>query len=291
MKRNMFGQAILGLAVVGLVAGCRPSRSQQQTSSGEEERKAVVQVALVDSGEVIRRVTFVGTLAGSRQVPILSDVPGKIRHFRVGEGERVQQGDTLAFVDRSLPGMRYEPFPILAPIAGYVHWEVFTSGTPVGPQRPLGWIYALPLEVRFRIPAQHTVREGYPLWVAFSDDTLRGEVYWVSEMVDPSTQTREVRGILRRNAMLRPGQMVKVRTVVARRHGMRIPRRALLFAPRPYVVRIQEGRARKRFVEPLLIGDRYVLVEGDLQAGDTVVVVGHRVVRENQRVIVREVTP
>ena len=279
-----FGRMILGLVVVGMIAGCRPSRSRQQTPAGEEVRKAVVQVTLVDSGEVVRRVTFTGTVAGEVQAPILPEVPGKVLTFRVKEGEHVAKGDTLALVDRSLPGMAYEPFPVLAPLTGRVHWEVFTPGEPVGPQRPMGTIVGTSLEVRFRVPGRARVRVGDPLQVLVPGDTLAGRVTWVSSVVDPRTQTLLVRGTLNGTLALRPGEVVKVRTIVARERGVRVPRQALLYAPTPFVVQVVEGKAHRQAVDLVLLGDRYALLRNGLAVGDTVIVVGQRVVEEGQPV-------
>ncbi len=280
---NAVLRGMIGFAVAALIAGCRPS-SREQASSEENTRKAVVQVTLVDSGEVIRRVTFTGTVAGGIQAPILSEIPGKVLALRVKEGERVAKGDTLALVDRSLPGMPYEPFPVLAPVAGRVHWEVFTPGEPVGPERPMGMIVGLPLEIRMRVPARARVRVGDPLEVLVSGDTLSGRVTWVSSMVDPRTQTRLVRGRVDGGSGLHPGEVVKVRTIVARERGIRVPRQALLYAPTPFVVRVVEGKAHRQVVDLALLGDRYALLRNGLTVGDTVIVVGQRVVEEGQSV-------
>jgi len=280
-----FGGIFLGVAVVGLAAGCRPSRpSLQETEVGKEVRKATVQVALVDTGEVIRRVTFTGTVTGTVSAPILPEMSGKVLKFYVEEGARVGKGDTLALVDRSLPGMAYEPFPVLAPIAGRVHWEVLAPGEPVGPQRPMGMIVGTSLEVRFRVPAQARVREGDPLEVVVGEDTLSGRVTWVSSIVDPQTQTLLVRGTFSGGEHLSPGSVVKVRAIVARERGIRVPRQALLYAPTPFVVRVVEGKARRQVVDLVLVGDRYALLRDGLAVGDTVIVVGQRVVEEGQPV-------
>lgn len=275
-------------AVVGALA-CRPSGNEAHTPPERSTRQAVVQVTLADTGEVIRRVTFTGTVLGSRQATLVPEVAGKVLAFRVKEGTRVTKGDTLALLDRSLPGMTYAPYPVLAPIAGRVHWEVLTPGEPVGPQRPLGLIVGEPLEVQFRVPGSARVRVGDPLEVVARGDTFSGQVTWVSTVVDPRTQTRLVRGRMNGNPVLSPGEVVNVRTVVTRMRGLRVPRAALLYSPTPYVVRVQDGRAHRQVVDLVLLGDRFALISDGIQAGDTVIVVGQRVVEEGQPVRVEAV--
>lgn len=283
MNRNLVRTGMI-IAFLGVVVSCRPSGRSEEKAEGPALRAAVVKVARVDSGEVIRRVTFTGTVVGSRQATLIPEVAGKILEFRAGEGARVHKGDTLALLDRSLPGMTYEPYPLLAPLSGRVHWEVITPGEPVGPQRPVGVIVGEPLEVHFRVPASAQVRVGDPLEVTANGTSLSGRVIWVSTVVDPRTQTRLVRGRVEGSLDLSPGAVVKVRAVVARETGLRVPRQALLYSPTPYVVRVMDGKAHRQPVDLVLLGDRFALIADGLQAGDTVVVVGQRVVEEGQPV-------
>jgi len=287
MKQNRWIW-ILGILILGMsVQTC--GRKKGPTKE-KVERVVPVRVGFADSGTVVKTLPIPAILKARPQTPVMPDVPGKFVEFTVKEGERVRKDQVIAYLDRSLPGVPYAPAEVRAPVAGRVHLTVLDPGSRVSPERPLAFILGDEYEAVVDAPERYAghVRTGDRTFALVQGDTLWGTVAWVGRMIDPRTRTFQVRVRFRQGAAVTPGQSVEVWLPVAHAEGLRLPRQVVMLYPEPHVFLVQNGRAHKRRVQVGLRGDRYIEILDGLTPGDSVIVVGNRVVREGDRVKVEQ---
>lgn len=279
----------LPLILGGLMACSRSNNIPQQ----QEERIIPVRLTFADSGTVLKTLPFPTTIKATPQTPVHPDVSGKFIRFTVQEGDYVEKGQTIAYLDRSLPGVPYKPVAVRAPVAGQIHRKVVDPGTFVPVEYPIAVILGAQRESIVEIPEGYVGRippraSVYALLP--NGDTLQGRITWIGTMVDAQTRTFSIR-IRWENTTLPPGVTVEAWVPVAHAQGLRLPRTVVLMFPRPHVFVIQNGRVQKRLVTVGLRGDRFIQVLDGIAPSDSVISIGNRVVRVGDRVTVERTTP
>jgi len=99
MKRYVIGGAVVGIALIALVAGRRGERAGAATRAADSVRTVVLgsnDVAHVARADLISGVPVSGTLQPSLVVRIASPIPEVIEQVFVKEGQAVHQGEALA---------------------------------------------------------------------------------------------------------------------------------------------------------------------------------------------------
>jgi len=100
MKRYIIGGAVVGVALIAIVAARRGERAGAATRGAADSMRAVVlgsnDVAHVKRADVISGVPVSGTLQPSLVVRIASPIPEVVEQVLVKEGQAVHQGEALA---------------------------------------------------------------------------------------------------------------------------------------------------------------------------------------------------
>jgi cobalt-zinc-cadmium efflux system membrane fusion protein len=153
--------------------------------------------------------------------------------------------------------------------------ELFTIGE-IDKVWVLGDLYEMDLaRVHVGSPAEVTV-------VAYKDKVFRGQVDWVSGMMDPNTRTAKVRCTFDNpDRLLRPEMYATVRVSVDQKRALAIPRDALLRLGEYKVVFIEvgESQGQARFERvPVEVDEgesnTWIEVTHGLEAGQKIVVSG-----------------
>jgi multidrug efflux pump subunit AcrA (membrane-fusion protein) len=90
VRRGLGGASLLVLSVTFLASGC-----SRTATTGPEEVRPVKTMVVTAGGEPHLR-SFPGTVEASKRVELAFQVPGKLVHFPVKEGQRVARGEVIA---------------------------------------------------------------------------------------------------------------------------------------------------------------------------------------------------
>ena len=281
MKRTL----TVALVLAGL--GC----SKKVKGTGEVEARQTVWVAEVKRGTAREGFEAFGRAVGSNEVQVYSEFPGKLINYTVKEGERVSAGEVIAYVDRSVPGMEYEPYPVVSPVSGVVGFLFLKPGSFIGKQTPLAMITTKgKVELQLDVPARLLlkVKPGMRVYVPLDGDTLVGRVSRVSAAVNPMTGAGVVKVSLSGKRLL-SGMVLKAFVATAEAPGaLLVPPEAVVEeGGKAWVFVVKGGVAHKVPVEVGLRSRAWVQVKGELQEGDSVVTVGAKGLEDGAKVEVK----
>ena len=190
---------------------------------------------------------------------------------------------------------------IRAPFDGVVEDRAVEQGSLVAPGTPVARILDLdPLEVSAGVPERYAadVRPGATVTVsvdALPDAAFEGRVGFVGATVDPQSRTFPVEVTLpNRSRLIKPEMVADVR--VERRaidDALVVPQDAVVRVENGYVVFVVVGtdgetRVEARDVVVRASQANRVVLEGDVAAGERLVVVGQQLVADGDRVRVVE---
>ena len=271
-------------------------RVGQRRASGltEEKRRVPIRVMEVARGSMKEILSFTGDVKGKEQVNVYSEVPGRIRSYAVREGQSVKKNGLLATVDRAITGLEFEPAKIRSPIAGIVGRVFLDIGDAVTPQVPVALVVRMnTVEVTFSvverdIPKVKTGLEASIKVDAHPDTIFQGKVTMVSPVVDPISRTSRAEiTVDNRKGFLKPGMFARVDlTVREEKNTVVVPADAVLGRAERYVFLAEKGKAVRKSVSlGIRENNRVQVVEG-LGAGDTLIVVGQRVVDDGEEVMI-----
>jgi len=186
---------------------------------------------------------------------------------------------------------------IRAPFDGVIEDRLVEQGSLVAPGAPVARILDLdPMEVVAGVPERYAadVRRGATVQVsvdALPDGTFEGRVGFVGSTVDPQSRTFPVEVTLPdRSRVLKPEMVADVRVERGAIDGALVaPQESVVRVEDGYVVFVVEGaageeRAVAREVVVRASQANRVVLEGDVSAGDRLVVVGQQLLADGDRV-------
>ncbi len=154
--------------------------------------KIVVKTVILKKGNIYEKSKFIGVVKGENQVQVFPDVPGKLISYLVKEGEYVKKGDVIALIDRSLPGMEYEPLKVKSPIDGIVLRLPIDIGMTVAPQIPVAYIgntKRLVVSINVSEKFFNSIKKGQKAIIMTENGEKSGIVSRISPFLDPQTRS------------------------------------------------------------------------------------------------------
>lgn len=178
---------------------------------------------------------------------------------------------------------------VISPLSGVITARSVQPGEAVSPGAELFRVANLSaLEAHLRVPERHLPRlaPGLPVEIeadGLGEARLDGTVARIAPTVDPRSGTAKVTVDLKDGAVpgggrLRPGMYIRARIIVdTRPDAVLVPKRAIIYEDdRAVLYTVVEGKA-KRVTVGLGYADRdRVEARSGVQAGDAVIVFGHR---------------
>lgn len=196
-----------------------------------------------------------------------SDSLGDMRSIPQSEIDRLHSEFAVSKAERALLRTRLEKMAVKAPFDGIVGSRVISPGDYVTASSAITTLDDLSrMKVDFQVPERFLgkVNKGTTFLVrarALDADTeVRGEVYFVSSIIDRNTRSSEVKGLLHDPpAVLKPGMFANIELVLdVRRNALTVPEGSILISPtgsQVIAVRDQGGEKVAEFV-PVEIGLR-----------------------------------
>jgi len=288
------------VAVLGRVAYFRyEDKLELLRKKGSEKLEISTPVAVysVKNGSISESLVLNGDIVPIAEVNIFSTVPGKVKDILVKEGDTVEKGSVLVYIDRSEAGLTFAPTPVESTIDGIVKRVMAENGAYSTPQTPLFQIINMDyVEFVVRIPEKniYKIRKGLGAEmrvISYPDKIFYGRISKLSPVVDPVSRTLEARiGISNKSHRLKPGMFGEVKIIMRKKKdALIIPLSAVIDRDgRDVVFTVKDGKAFE--VKPefdIKEGDRISVLNG-LSLDDRVIVIGQHNVNSGDKVNITE---
>lgn len=243
-----------------------------------------VSVESASRGSVVSYTKLYGDIVTDTDpVTLYSDVSGKVTSILVARGDRVEQGDVIAYVDQSRPGYSYQESPVTSTVAGEVLSISVSAGDTVTTSTSMVSVRTdedlkLATEVPERyISALESGSTSSFTVAAYPGRTYEAVLSYVSPTVDTSTRTTDIElDIIGDEEGLMEGMFATIALETGRLDDVvTVPSSAVdTTGESPHVMVVQDGIALSRAVETgLSDGERTAILSG-LDEGETVIVSG-----------------
>ena len=291
--------AVVMLAAVVLACGNRNGAdgddSGQNGTSGAERTTFAVNVTTAIAGSITDYIRVTGDVHPVSSVDILPDIAGELKRVHVRVGERVQQDQLIAEVDRSRPGQTFAPSPVRSTISGTVTALPVQAGSMVATGTPVARVAQTDdLEIRTAVAERFVskMRPGMPARVrldAYPGEQFAARVTEISPVLDPQTRTLGAKLTLnRRDTRVRPGMFAQIQLITQQKEGVvKVPADTVVRRfGETYIFVVQEDEStveRRRVRVGIEIDNVAEIVDG-LQTGETIVYQGQALLEDGARI-------
>ncbi|MDR2786038.1 MAG: efflux RND transporter periplasmic adaptor subunit [Treponema sp.] len=236
-----------------------------------------------------------GDIVSGQEADVFPDVPGKLVRVYVALGSQVRQGEVIAEVDPSKPGISYMNSPVYAPISGTISRIPLSAGSTVGMDTRIAALsVAGNLEIIARIPEREIagLRTGLGAEVrlqAYPGEIFSAIVSHVSPVLDAASRTKLVTLVFDRNdGRINAGMFARVR-INTRTYDsvLTVPVEAVVNKRGEitvYVLRDNGSLVENRTVAPGVSIDGWTEIRSSLDEGDAVVVQGQQLLNGGETV-------
>lgn len=302
MKRRIKVLLLIILLFGGLVllrlTTTKPLAEKRPTMRGAVE-KVMVKVITVKREDLNLVLSYVGSLKAKDEVNVFSKVSGKLVEYTVNEGDSVQKGQTVALIDRDEIGLKYELAKVESPISGIVGKTLLDKGANISPSAGLtsGTTLAIMVNmdemiVRINIPEPDIpyMKKGLKAVVqvdAYPEDNFSGEVFKVSEIVDPQTRTLPIEiTIPNQDHRLKSGMFCRIKIIASQLKDRLVILQDALAQElgANYVFVVQDHTAKKKKVTLGIKEDSRIEILEGLKEGEMVIVFGQQGLKDGTSV-------
>ncbi|HOU36183.1 MAG TPA: efflux RND transporter periplasmic adaptor subunit, partial [Candidatus Omnitrophota bacterium] len=254
-------------------------------------------VVTVKAQDVEEYLDYVANVKAQEETLVYPRVTGKIIEKVKQEGDAVEKGQAIAFIDRDEIGLTFEKAAVESPISGIVGRVLVDIGTNVSPQSAVALVVNMDrVKVFLDVPEKYlpSLSLNMPAAVrveAYPDEMFRGVITRISPIVDTATRTCQIEiAIDNREHKLRSGMYAKVKIVIRTyKDALVVLKEAIMGKePQRYVFVVIDQKAAVREIQTGARQGPYVQVTQGLAAGDRVVIMGQQRLREGVSVIVEE---
>lgn len=272
--------------------GCRQKEEKAKANNIIPVRVSVVQLETLSE-----TIDYVGDIKAQDEAIVYPKVGGKIIEKVKADGNSVNKGETIAFIDRDEVGLKFERAPVESPLSGIVGRVYVDIGQNVTSQTPVALVVNMDTaRINLDIPEKYLHRislnqEAKISVDAFPKDTFSGFVKKVSPVVDLTTRTAPVEITAdNKDHRLSPGMFAKLSLVIQERKNIpAILKEAVMgHGPDLYVYIIENKKAVLKKVTLGIRQGPYYEVEEGLKEGDLVVIMGQQRLYEGAQVNIEE---
>jgi len=266
--------------------------------------RVTVKVAEVKKEDLNVLLSYVGSLKAKDEVNVFSKVSGKLVEYKVNEGESVQKGQSIAFIDRDETGLKYELAPVESPLSGILGKTLLDKGANILPSAGVtgGTSLAIVVNmeemiVRLNIPEADIpyMKKGLKAQIkvdAYPHDNFAGEITKVSEVVDVQTRTLPIEiTIPNQERRLKSGMFCRIKiTAYTQRDVLVLPQDAFVQELGiSYVFTVEDHTAKKKKVLTGIREDSIIQIREGLKEKEIVIVFGQQGLKDGALVeIVKE---
>jgi multidrug efflux pump subunit AcrA (membrane-fusion protein) len=192
---------VIGTAILAAGLLFVPSMLAGHTAKSLAAEEAPVFSVKVADAEVRTLRAYLevnGDIVSDRQVKVFPETSGKLVRVLVALGSAVRQGQLIAEVDPSRPGVQYSMSPVYAPISGTVSAAPLAAGSTVTQGDSIAVISVIEnLHIEALIPEREVsqLKAGLKAEVtlqAYPGEIFTATVVQVSPVLDPASRTKKI---------------------------------------------------------------------------------------------------
>ncbi len=255
-----------------------PMQAQQTTSLVN------VYTEEVAKGDFSKTIRVYGTVINEADdINIISSTSGYVTDITVEEGDEVQTGDIIAYVDASTPGSSYKQAAITSKASGKIGTISTAEGNYITQNSAIATVEPEAiLKIEADIPEIYlsTIKVGSEATVTSSlveEMEINAIVSEISSSIDTSSRTFEITLSADDLSLLKEGMVVTMDLVTeSYQDVLSVPLSAVsVLSGKTYVYTIEDSKATQKEVELSSDnGERYLLTSG-LEEGSIVITEGN----------------
>lgn len=286
---SMFISLIVYLVIC--ISGCSVNKQD------DIQRAAPVKVMLVSLGDIRETIDYVGDIKAQNEALVYPKVSGKILEKLKEEGEAVEKGDIIAYIDRDEVGFKFEKAPVESALSGIMGRVYVDKGVSVTPQTPVALVVDMDnIKINLDLPEKYLPKIAIGQIAEIETDAypgrkFTGKVSKISPVVDLYTRSAPVEIFIpNEDHSLKSGMFAKVKLVLAEHKNVPVILKEAIIGREAdsYVYVIDDKVAHKRKVRLGMREGAYFEVLEGLQGRENIVVVGQQKLHDGQQVILEE---
>ncbi|MCK4330841.1 efflux RND transporter periplasmic adaptor subunit [candidate division WOR-3 bacterium] len=286
---------IIGLIIFRVVQTVNRKRQMIDESISSKEEVFAVEVIKPIRGNIMNTKYFPGVIKGENQVQVFPDVPGRLLEYTVREGQNVRKDDIIALIDRTVPGMKYEPAKVRTPVSGIMARQLLDIGQAVAPQVPVA-IVADMSKIKVVISVGEkllpSINIGMYAEIRLNDmgnTEFRGKLDRLSSFIDPTSRSAYAEVLLLdSNKDIIPGSFAGVEIILEEKKDViLLPRKAViedLETRKYYIFLIKEDIAKKLEIKPGIITQENIEILSGVDVNDIIITKGKDFLKGGERV-------
>jgi multidrug efflux pump subunit AcrA (membrane-fusion protein) len=238
---------------------------------------------------------LIGIVKGENQIQVFPDVPGKLISYEVKEGEYVKKGDVIALIDRSIPGMEYEPSKVKSPISGIVLRLPIDIGMTVAPQVPIAYIgnkNRIIVSVNVGEKFFNLIKPGKKAIIITENGERKGIITRISPFLDPQTRSAYCEISIEEPKDIIIGSVVEVYVIVNEKKDAKIlPIDALmedLKTGEKYIFVVKDSIAEKKVINTGIITDNEFEILDTIPEMTPVITIGKEYLKDKSKILIVE---
>ncbi|MEO0131591.1 MAG: efflux RND transporter periplasmic adaptor subunit [candidate division WOR-3 bacterium] len=287
------------LIILVIILGCRAEKK-----AGSLKKVPTVEVVKITPRTVYRTAILYGTIYGEEQVVLTPKVVGRVIKILKPEGSIVNQNDTVLYVLNDIPGMDYQPSPVLSPITGIVGKIYVDLGQTVTQATPVALVSKYSERVRVKAPIsevdlRYLNKDAKAVITTTNLPGLQfeGRVINISAVLDPILGSAAVEIFVPNlERKLIPGMACEVRLYLDKKENiLAVPLSALLTntsltTDTASVLTVaHDFRARRKLITLGIIGDQWAEIKTGLNIEEKVITTGKERIAEGDSLNIIEV--
>lgn len=272
--------------LIGFLTAC-----SQNEETKENREDVIIPVETVEAveGELVIEKLLYGRTAPKQITPILIQIPGEVDELKVENGDQVEEDDLIAILKTQVGQQN-----IKAPQNGEIVQLEVEEGDVVTDAEPFAMVIDLG-EIKVDFPVTNHVRsllEKGDTYISIIDDQeYEIKITSISILPDETGLYPIEASLENKDNKVLPG-MVAVMNVPERRieNGLILPTSAIIEeTDGAFIYLVQDNEAVKREITILESQSDQTAIEGDVQAGDQVVINGQLTLEDGSKVnVVKE---
>jgi multidrug efflux pump subunit AcrA (membrane-fusion protein) len=273
------------LAIFSLILGCQPKAEKK-----EMQEQIPVRIAKIKLEELNVVLEYVGNIKAQEEVMVYPKVSGKIIEKVKADGEEINKGQTLAYIDRDEVGLKFEKAPIESPLSGIVGRVYVDVGQNVNAQIPVALVVntdkvkiALDIPERY-IPQVSLGQEANIMVDAYPGEVFFGQVSKISPVVNLDNRAAPIEITIENpDQRLKSGMFARVSLIIEKHLSVPVLFKEAILGKGAdtYVYIIENNKAVMKKVTLGIHSGPYYEVREGLKEGDAVVIVGQQRLYDN----------
>lgn len=283
---------LLFFIVIFLISGCQKKEVAVKSVVEEVIPVKAMKVVLQDIEETL---DYVGSIKAQEEANIYPKVTGKIIEKVKQEGDIVQKGDVIAYVDRDEVGLKFEKAPIESTITGVVGRINVDIGESVNPSVSAALVVDISkVKINLDIPEKYFSRlsigqEARILVDAYAGVDFNGTVTKISPVLDLATRSAPIEILIdNKDGSLKSGMFARVALILQKYQKVPVIIKESVIGhdSQVYVYIVENSKAVMKKVTLGMRHNEFFQVKEGLKENDVVVIMGQQRLREGVTVLV-----